>query len=160
MQNLNFKNYRVLAGALLFWLVLDLGSKQFASRTLHTPMVFIDHLFYFTLHQNKGIAFGFMFGQWAQIAVSIVVLAALIYFSHTRLTASQKKGFINQLLLGIIIGGALGNLINRFYPGFVVDFIYLYPFPVFNIADIGITLGLIAFVLSLSSSSPHKILKQ
>ncbi len=58
--------------------------------------------------------------------------------------------FPNQWIFGIILGGAIGNWVSRAMEGGVIDFIVLKPFPVFNIADIGITVGLVLlFILSL-----------
>lgn len=56
---------------------------------------------------------------------------------------NKRNAFLNQVLLGIITGGAVGNLINRIHLGYVIDYISIPPFPVFNLADTGITVGLI-----------------
>jgi len=77
-----------------------------------------------------------------------VIIGVLVYLGYKHLFNERKYGRFNEHLLGIIVGGALGNLINRVYLGYVIDFIVLKPFPVFNIADIGITLGLVILFLS------------
>lgn len=90
---------------------------------------------------------------WLQILATVIILAALLHIGFKQLFKIKKNAFLNQLLLGIIIGGALGNLTNKLTLGYVVDFIALKPFPVFNIADAGITIGLITlFLLNLKTN--------
>jgi len=99
-------------------------------------------------HQtNKGVAFGIQFGQSAQIILSIVIISLLMIMGFKWFFIKNRNTFLNQILLGIIVGGAIGNLWNRIQLGYVIDFIALKYIPVFNIADIGITLGLIALSL-------------
>ena len=95
--------------------------------------------FYLSPHRNRGIAFGIPLPTLLQITISVILIGLLVYW----LLMTEKKSFLNQAVFGIILGGALGNLVDRLLHRYVVDFIVLKPFPVFNIADIGITLGLI-----------------
>jgi signal peptidase II len=147
MRKPNLLNYWPLFLSLALWLGADLLTKAWASSAELGKMVFIDRFFYFTLHHNAGVAFGIHFGQWPQIILSIVILVALTVFTIQQKTPGERNGFLRLALLGIIMGGALGNLANRIWLGYVIDFIYLKPIPVFNIADIGITLGLTALML-------------
>jgi len=131
----------ILVGTLALWLGLDLWTKTIAAKGIMNKVVFIDRYFYLTLHHNEGIAFGIHFGVWTQIIVSIALISILIYLACLELLIS--KNYWIQAPIGIVLGGALGNLSNRIYLGYVIDFIYLWPIPVFNVADVGITLGLI-----------------
>lgn len=89
---------------------------------------------------NTGSAFGIFQGQNTPlIAVSVIGIAILVmvYQSQARPTA------LLRLSLGLQIGGALGNLLDRLRLGYVTDFIDVGPWPVFNIADSSIVIGLL-----------------
>ena len=125
-------------------IILDQASKQAAlAAFVATERVSVLPLLDMTLAWNRGVSFGF-FGAggippWAFVAVSLAIagfLAVLMWRAETRIAA---------LGYGCILGGALGNVIDRCLYGAVVDFILLYwrtwSFPVFNVADMSITLG-------------------
>jgi signal peptidase II len=154
MRKLNPLNYWPLALSLVIWLAIDLLTKAWAASADLAKMVFVDNFFYLTLHHNVGVAFGISFGEWPQIILSLLILAALLAYAIQQKDSGQGNGFLQRVLLGIIMGGALGNLANRILLGYVIDFIYLKPIPVFNFADIGITLGLVVLILiSLKKNS-------
>ena len=147
MRKFNLLNFWPLFLSLAIWLGIDLCTKWMVSSANFGTKIFIKSFFYLTLHHNQGVAFGFFFGQWPQIVLSLAILGALaVYATHNENT-QKTNGFLRQALLGIIMGGAIGNLANRIWLGYVIDFIYLKPFPVFNFADIGITLGLLTLFL-------------
>ena len=147
MVRLKLQQYWIFILSSIIWLALDLGVKNYVSNVNINSVVFIKNFFYLSLQTNKGVAFGIHLGYVFQLVVSVVIVALLLYFGYHYILPIKKHTFINQFLLGIIIGGAAGNLINRFTLGYVVDYIVLKPLPVFNIADIGITIGLIALFL-------------
>ncbi len=107
--------------------------------------VLIEGLLEFKKTANTGIAFSIDFPKEIIIGVSILIIVALLYFGFEYFNV--KKNFLNQFLFGIIIGGASGNLVERITEGAVTDFIAVSSFPVFNIADIGITVGLLILFL-------------
>jgi signal peptidase II len=98
----------------------------------------------FIFVQNPGIAFGLHFGSaWFYAAfASVASLVLLIYLYRLR-----QARFALRLSLALILGGAVGNLIDRFVHGEVIDFIEIglanwrWPF-IFNVADIGVTIGM------------------
>ena len=143
MQNWKIRKYWVFIVSAFLWLAIDLISKYYVFKTDLGPAVFIENFFYLFLQSNRGIAFGIPMNYSIQLITSIIILGLLIYIGFKHLLTQKRNAFLNQILLGIIIGGAIGNLINRIHLGYVIDFIVLKPFPVFNIADIGITVGLI-----------------
>lgn len=148
------KKHWPLLLTMILWLALDLGTKALALGLGSERILLIPGWLYLFLHYNRGVAFGFWFGQWPQIIVSVLIMGYLVYMGWGLAKTKEENGFLKQGLLGIIIGGALGNLSNRIVQGSVIDFIYLWPFPVFNVADIGITLGLVAFIaLSLAKKT-------
>lgn len=99
--------------------------------------------------RNRGIAFG-LFDGWSGAAVTIVIAAALValllYFA---LHANQP--FV-WLPTGLLLGGALGNLLDRAREGAVIDFVDLPLWPAFNVADVSITAGVVALLLSLEAA--------
>jgi signal peptidase II len=94
--------------------------------------------------ENRGAAFGFgpQF-QWLYLVVAAAVSAYILLAGYRFGT-----GWFRQLLLGLILGGALSNGIDRLLQGYVVDFIDLHWWPVFNVADSAIVLGVIGVVLT------------
>ncbi len=144
MKKLKKRQYGVFIVSAIGWLAIDLITKYYFLHFYSEPIVFIKRFLYFTLQHNTGVAFGIQMGHAIQIIISVTVLGLLLYFGWKYLLALKKRPLLNSFLLGIVSGGAVGNLINRIHLGAVVDFIVLKPFPVFNIADVGITCGLIA----------------
>ncbi len=94
----------------------------------------------FTHTHNTGSAFGILQGQnLPLIFVSFIGIAVLlaIYFSQPR------PGNLLRFSLGLMMGGAVGNLVDRLHQGWVTDFIDIGPWPVFNLADASIVTGLV-----------------
>ncbi|MBU1017859.1 signal peptidase II [Patescibacteria group bacterium] len=144
MKKLKWRQYGVFIVSAIGWLAIDLATKYYLLHFYSGPVIFIKRFFYIMLQKNTGIALGIQMGYWIQMIASIAILGMLIYCGWKYLFPLKRNSFLNQFLLGIIVGGAIGNLVNRIHLGAVIDFIVLKPFPVFNIADVGITLGLIA----------------
>ena len=100
-----------------------------------------------TIHhvENRGAAFG-LFPQ-AQFIFLAVALVVAVYI----LVAGRRygPGVFPQALLGMVLGGALANAVDRFAQGYVVDFIDLQRWPVFNVADMAIVVGILVGVLTL-----------
>jgi signal peptidase II len=95
--------------------------------------------------QNSGVAFSLLTGSDAGVLIiTLVVLAGLIAF-HAR----NRTRRLMWVVTGMIVGGALGNLLDRVRAGSVTDFIKLPAWPAFNLADSAITLGVIALILIL-----------
>ena len=133
--------------------VLDLWTKGLAteSLTLYRPVEITSWL-NMTLAHNYGAAFSFLsdaggWQRWLFTGLASVVTVVLIVWLF-RLTAREK---LTAVGLGMIIGGAVGNLIDRVVNGYVVDFIDVYyqgwHWPAFNLADSAITGGVILLLL-------------
>lgn len=112
----------------------------------------IDGLLDFTYVENRGVAFG-MFSdmRWFFVAVTVVLIAIIIYIMFKK----KPSGKMFYISAALIIGGGIGNLIDRIFYGFVVDYISVSFFPpVCNFADYCITVGtllLIVYVLFFSN---------
>ncbi|MBN2096116.1 signal peptidase II [Candidatus Peregrinibacteria bacterium] len=144
MKKLKWRQYGVFIVSAVGWLAIDLATKYYLLHFYAGPVIFIKRFFYITLQKNNGVALGIRMGYGFQMVASMMILGMLIYYGWKYLLPLKRNSFLNQFLLGIIVGGAIGNLVNRIHLGAVIDFIVLKPFPVFNLADVGITLGLIA----------------
>ena len=136
-----------LTAALIFF---DQLTKYMARRDLaDEPFTIIDKVFKLKLLSNKGAAWGMFQGRISILSfISIALMAVLIYFFIK--IPENKKYHLLRILFIFVFSGALGNLIDRFYQGYVTDFLYieLIDFPIFNVADIYITFAMFAvFIL-------------
>lgn len=105
----------------------------------------IHNLMWLTYVHNQGAAFGILSGKgWFFSAAAVLVIAASIIFHFIGKPSARL-----QFYLGLVAGGALGNLIDRVRLHYVIDFFDLHWWPVFNIADIAIVSGGILLVLFL-----------
>lgn len=103
-------------------------------------------------HRNRGAAWGMLEGQmWLFTIVTVAVIIAIIYFYH-----KEAKGKpIFQVGLMLLLGGAIGNFIDRLFRGEVVDFVDVlipvinYHFPIFNIADAALTIAVVVLMIGL-----------
>ena len=126
------------------------------------PKDIISDFLRFTYITNDGIAFGLNpFGRYSFILLMVSVIAVL--FVVKLLIDSRKNSKLVQFSLSLILGGALGNLIDRFFTTFnimdyrgVIDFIDIgikgYRFYIFNFADFFISLGIILYLISFIKS--------
>lgn len=112
------------------------------------PINIIKGVFQFVYTENYGAAFGMLQGKqvFFYIITGVVILAILYFLIRM---PSDSKYIAVGIVLSCILAGAVGNLIDRVNHKYVVDFIYFMPidFPVFNVADIFVTLGCIAFAI-------------
>lgn len=108
----------------------------------------IKNLLYITSHRNEGAAWGILQGKmWLFYIVTIVVLVILIMFF-------KSEGYGKPLIqfgLSLLIAGSIGNFIDRLIRSEVVDFIdtyiFGYNFPIFNVADAALTIGVIVLII-------------
>lgn len=99
--------------------------------------------------QNSGVAFSLLTGSEAGvIAITLVVVSAVLVF----FVRQRERRWI-WLACGLIVGGALGNLIDRVRAGSVTDFVKLPDWPAFNLADTAITLGVVTLFLVVGLGS-------
>ena len=101
-------------------------------------------------HRNKGAAWGMLEGQmWLFYIVTILVVGGIIYFFHKEAKSSK----LLSVSLMFLLGGALGNFIDRLFRKEVVDFVDIlipvinYDFPIFNVADAALTVGVVLMIL-------------
>nr|WP_092068069.1 signal peptidase II [Dendrosporobacter quercicolus]NSL46924.1 signal peptidase II [Dendrosporobacter quercicolus DSM 1736]SDL69487.1 signal peptidase II [Dendrosporobacter quercicolus] len=114
--------------------------------TLGLSLPVVDNIFHITYILNPGAAFGILEHQTVFfIAIAVLMLAAVLYV-YPRLPQGSP---VLRLGIGLMAGGAAGNVIDRIRTGYVVDFLDFRVWPVFNIADMAIVggVGLIIFAL-------------
>lgn len=108
----------------------------------------IENFFYITSHRNRGAAWGILQGQmWFFYIVTVIVIIGIIYYIQRHVQHRRLLG----VALGLMLGGAIGNFIDRLFRKEVVDFldtyIFGYDFPIFNIADSALCIGVGLFFL-------------
>ncbi|MEM7595419.1 MAG: signal peptidase II [Cyanobacteria bacterium P01_A01_bin.83] len=145
-----------------FWLIAILGVifdqitkylvvQNFA--TIGDTLPLWQDVFHFTYVINTGAAFSFFRGQvevlrWISLIVSLLLIVFVWY--TPRLTLIEQLGY------GFILSGAIGNGIDRFLFGYVVDFLdfRLINFPVFNLADVAINIGVLLLLVANFTNTP------
>lgn len=103
-------------------------------------------------HRNSGAAWGMLEGQmWLFSIITIAVIIGIVYFYHT-----EAKGKpLYQFSLMLLLGGAIGNFIDRIFRGEVVDFVDTfipvinYHFPIFNIADAALSIAVVMLFIAI-----------
>lgn len=96
--------------------------------------------------KNTGAAFGIFQGFGDVFTVLAILVALLIIYYYPKLS---QEDWTLRLALSLQLGGALGNLIDRLMHGWVIDFVSIGNFPVFNVADSSITTGVVVLVLGI-----------
>lgn len=154
----------LFASLVILVILLDQSSKYWivTNFSLYETMEVVPGFFNITYLTNTGAAFGILAGQpalWRQgffIGVALIAMVA-IAFMYRRLS---DESVWYEVALGLIGGGALGNLIDRVRLGRVVDFLDVYidthHWPAFNVADSAITVGVILFLLINLFTDPEK----
>jgi signal peptidase II len=129
------------------------------SLDLHDHVPLVDGLLSLSHVRNRGAAFGLLSDAelpYQSVLLAVMSLAALgaIAFYFLRLPATAR---LPRLALALVLGGAVGNLIDRVHLGYVVDFIHVYwrqhQWPDFNVADSAITIGVTLLVLDILRSA-------
>jgi signal peptidase II len=144
-------------------IALDQWSKSWIQTNL-TPGQSIPETGFFrlTYAQNTGAAFSIFYGR-ASILTYVSMFGTILilvynFFLEKHFPTLQSRW--NKVALGIVLGGTVGNLIDRFSLHYVRDFIDVGPWPVFNVADSSLVIGVIMFALyilrSLRSTGPTK----
>lgn len=108
----------------------------------------IENIFHFTYVENRGAAFGMLADhRWVFMILSVVGIAAIFVY----LTVTKPKSWWMRLALCFIVGGGVGNMIDRITRGYVIDFIdcRFINFYVFNVADSFVCVGCAMFIIAV-----------
>ena len=136
----------------LLWLCLDQVIKILVNVyiDLGESITIIPSFLNFTYVRNTGAAWSILEGNRIFLIMVSIVAITLVYFFMIK---DKKIEKIEEIGYGILLGGIVGNLVDRTIFGYVIDFLHFtfgdYQFPVFNIADIGIVIGtcIIVFIM-------------
>lgn len=138
-------------------IIIDQWTKWLAQTKLNflEPVPVIEPVLNWTLAYNYGAAFSFLADQagWQKwFFAGLALLMSLFLIGY--LVKAPRKAKLLSFGLALVLGGALGNLIDRLLHGHVIDFIHVHyadvwHYPIFNIADIGISLGVVLIVIDM-----------
>ena len=144
MKNLKIIHYLLTGVSAITVFLTDYFTKRWAVGDSFEAYEIVKGYAYFVDYQkNDGIAFGIDIPLWTQLVATAVILYFIWELADKHLFSADKPRVFMADMFGMVLGGAMGNLLDRVTNGYVVDFIVMRPFPVFNIADIGITVGLV-----------------
>ena len=138
----------------VFVLLVDQLTKFWAVHSLEPAVShpILLNFFHLTLVENEGIAFGF-FPRMEKILLVAVTLSIVVLIVFG--LRAHPHRWVNRWGIGLILGGALGNWVDRIRVGAVIDFLDFRIWPVFNFADTAITIGVGLFFLELVTSRKH-----
>lgn len=139
-------------------LIIDQVSKSLVEifLNLHENFTVIKNFFYITVAHNTGGAWSiFSNHSYLFIVASVIAILLLIKFMF-----GFKNNFRNNLAFGFLFGGIFSNLADRVFLGYVRDFldfkIFGYDYPIFNIADVAIVVGVILLIVAVIKGEDHK----
>jgi len=152
------RDYLTLFGIGGTIIILDQITKVLVRRNLAlgewwSPWEWLEPYFRIVNWKNTGAAFGILPSMGDFIAILAVVVAIAIVYYFPRV---PREDWTLRLAMGLTFGGALGNLIDRLTIGWVTDYMSIWRFPVFNVADLCITLGVIVLLLGVWSQERNK----
>ena len=140
-------------------LIIDQLTKKIITATMNIGDSYevIPHFLNITSHRNNGAAWGILSGKmFFFYIITVIILIVLVLFF---IKEAQYNLFM-QLAISLLFAGALGNFIDRLFNGEVVDFIdtniFGYDFPIFNIADSSLTIGVIFVIIALVKDATKK----
>ena len=145
---MKFKKKEILAIFIL--IILDQVTKILATNYLKSgDLTIIPNFFYLTYTENTGAAWSILEGQmWFFYVITIAALGLFIFY----LGKTKESAKLERISLTLMIAGTFGNFIDRIFLQYVRDFIgffiFNYSFPIFNVADMELTIGAALLIIS------------
>ena len=138
--------------AVVILILLDQGTKFWALASLKPihNMTLVEGFMDLTFVENRGVAFGMFSGErWFILLLTGIIAVGLIWFYKAM--PKKKEYFPLRVSLVMVLSGAIGNIIDRLFRGYVVDFFEFtfFEWPVFNVADIYVVVGVILLALMI-----------
>lgn len=140
----------MMVGLTIIVLAIDIISKLIVGKMLkvHESIEVIPNFFNITYVKNTGAAFSILDDNAILVLlISVVIIASIVIYIHN----NKPTFLIEKISYAFILGGAIGNFLNRFYYGYVTDFIDInfwgYNYPIFNLADTFIVIGVILLII-------------
>jgi len=122
--------------------MLDQGVKQLLLRVIDLPVWLVSDRVGLDIVFNDGIAFSIPVRGIFSIVITILIVIGIVFYYKKYIQSS----LFSDLIFALVIGGAIGNLIDRIIYGSVIDYIKIYSYPSFNVADIAIVLGFLILI--------------
>ena len=134
----------------IVFLMIDIVSKLIISNLMdiHDTIKIVDDFFYITYVRNTGAAWSiFSDKTWLIIIISLIIIGIVVFYIYK----NKPKMKLEKIGYALILGGAVGNFLDRIIYGYVVDFldfyIFGYNYPIFNLADVFIVVGIFLLVI-------------
>ena len=134
----------------IIFLIIDIISKLVVSSLMNVydSIVIIKNFFCITYVRNTGAAWSIFEGRvLGIIVVSLIIISFIVYY----ISKQKVKSKLEKIGYSLILGGSLGNLLDRVIYGYVIDFldfnIFGYDYPIFNLADSFIFIGVILLII-------------
>ena len=149
-------NLKILIFATLI-LLIDQVTKVIVSSliVLNTSVKVISNFFYLTYHHNYGAAWGILSKMnWLLIVASLIGIIVVYRYIRT-----FKENTRNSIAFGLLFGGISGNMIDRVFIGYVRDFLdfrIINNFPVFNVADMAIVIGVLLLIVAILKGEDNR----
>ena len=157
MRSFNRRSIRMIAYS-FFIILSDQASKLLVLNTLgfERSKNIIPNLLNFTLVKNRGAAFSLFSNSTTLLTITSIFASLLLI---TLIIKYPPKSYWNSMGIVYLLGGTVGNGIDRLFKGYVLDFLELEPinFPIFNFADIAINIAIICFIIDIISSKDKSI---
>lgn len=139
VQKLQLSYAVILIVTTISFFALDQAVKFFVEQNLTQKYQIIPDVFSLVLHHNQGVAWSISIPYLVQLMLFPLLIIMGGYYLYNNVNLNK---LFSVLIVGVILGGAWGNFVDRLLKGYVVDYISISVFPVFNIADIGIVGGI------------------
>lgn len=154
--------YLILISFMISGCSADLKTKELAKTNLKdNAIVLIENTFDLRYVENHAIAFGFLSSIKKNVRIPLIFLLTIsaTLFVFVMIWKNRSKKFRLLLPFFILIGGAYGNILDRMFNGFVTDFFhahyfYEYSFPVFNVADVLVNIGVFLIIIQWKDFKP------
>ena len=142
------RKYNVVFSTALIIILIDQLSKFFVRNNfqLNQPIPIINNIFHLTYIQNTGAGFGILKAQTLILIFVSIAVIGIIFYNFDKI---KNKEILLQVLVGFVLGGTIGNLIDRLAYGYVIDFLDFRIWPIFNFADSFVTIGIIGLIIYL-----------
>ena len=136
----------------IVFLLIDIVSKLVISNLMNVydSVIVIKNVFNITYVRNTGAAWSlFSDNTWLIIIISLIIISFIVFYIYK----NRPKNKIENISYSLVLGGAIGNFIDRIIYGYVIDFldfnIFGYDYPIFNLADTFIVIGVIILCICM-----------
>ena len=142
------RKYHVVFSTALIIILIDQLSKFLIKSNfqLNQSVPIINNIFHLTYINNTGAGFGILKAQTLILIFVSIAVIGIIFYNFDKI---KNKEILLQVLVGFVLGGTIGNLIDRMAYGHVIDFLDFQIWPIFNFADAFVSIGVIGLIVYL-----------